>query len=95
MKKILLSVFCLMNYCTYSQIDTPSKEGKRITDSLSKVHNRVVIGYTTINGKITHIQHIKNGREYELSLVGFQLDTFSTQTPNRTTNRAIYLYGNR
>ena len=57
------------------QIDAPSIQGKRITDSLSKIYNKKVIGYTTINKQITHIKYIKKGREFELSLTGFRIET--------------------
>lgn len=65
------------------QIDKPSKEEKQFTDSLSRVYNKNVVGYTTINGKITHIQYIKNGREYELSLTGFRIEKPTNNTNKR------------
>lgn len=95
MKKMLVSVFCLVSYCGYSQIDTAPTKSSPIIDSLSKAHDKTVIGYTKIGGKITHIKYIKNNKQYELSLVGFQLETLSPQAPLRTTNRTVYSYGNR
>lgn len=94
MKKTLLPILCLVSIFAYSQ-DQPTKEEKKIVDSLSKVYDRNVIGYTKVGNTMTHIQFIKNNREYELSLVGFRLETLSPQSPNRPTNRTIYPHGNR
>lgn len=97
MRKILLFMFCLVSGAVYSQdiVDQPTKRDKEIIDSLSKVYERNVVGYTKIGNTMTHIQFIKNNRTYELSLVGFRLETLCPQTPQRTANRAIYPHGNR
>jgi hypothetical protein len=94
MKKILTLILCLLSAFCYSQ-DRITKKEKKIVDSLSKIYNRNVIGYTKVGNTMTHIQFIRNKREYELSLVGFRLETLSPQAPNRTSNRTIYPHSNR
>jgi ribosomal protein S17E len=93
MKKILTisSLFVSFSSFTQKPFDTLIKVDKNIVDSLSKVHSKKVTGYTRINGKITHFQFIENGKEWELSLVGFRLKTRCTQRPNSSTNRTIHL----
>jgi hypothetical protein len=97
MKNIVTLILCLVSLSVYSQdtLDLPTKREKEIVDSLSKVYNKKVVGFTKIGNTMTNIQYIKNNREYDLSLVGFRLETLSPQSPNRTTNRAIYPHSNR
>jgi hypothetical protein len=97
MKNIVTLILCLVSLSVYSQdtLDLPTKREKEIVDSLSKVYNKKVVGFTKIGNTMTNIQYIKNNREYELSLVGFRLETLSPQSPNRTTNRTIYPHSNR
>jgi hypothetical protein len=97
MKSIVILILCSVSLSVYSQdtLDLPTKREKEIVDSLSKVYNRKVVGFTKIGNTMTNIQYIKNNREYDLSLVGFRLETLSPQFPNRPTNRTIYPHGNR
>jgi hypothetical protein len=97
MKSFLTLIICLPSFLVYSQdtLDLPTKIEKEFVDSLSKVYNRKVVGYTKIGNTMTHIQFIKNSRTYELSLVGFRLETLCPQSPQRTTNRTVYPHGNR
>jgi hypothetical protein len=97
MKNIVTLILCLVSLSVYSQdtLDLPTKREKEIVDSLSKVYNKKVVGFTKIGNTMTNIQYIKNNREYELSLVGFRLETLSPQAPKRATNRTIYPHGNR
>jgi hypothetical protein len=97
MKNIVTLILCLVSLSVYSQdtLDLPTKREKEIVDSLSKVYNKKVVGFTKIGNTMTNIQYIKNNREYDLSLVGFRLETLSPQSPNRTTNRTIYPHSNR
>jgi hypothetical protein len=75
MLSLFIPVLFNLNIHSSFQIDTPCKEGKHITDSLSKIYNKKVIGYTTVNKQITHIKYIKRGREFELPLIGFRIET--------------------
>jgi hypothetical protein len=97
MKSIVTLILWLVSLYVYSQdtLDHPTKREKEIVDSLSKVYNRKVVGFTKIGNTMTNIQYVKNNREYDLSLVGFRLETLSPQFPNRPTNRTIYPHGNR
>lgn len=97
MKSIVILILCSVSLSVYSQdtLDLPTKREKEIVDSLSKVYNRKVVGFTKIGNTMTNIQYVKNNREYDLSLVGFRLETLSPQFPNRPTNRAVYPHGNR
>jgi hypothetical protein len=51
-----------------------ANEEKHITDSLSKVFNKEVVGFTAIHGRISCIQYVKNSREYELPLTRFRIE---------------------
>ncbi len=97
MKNIITLILCSVSLSVYSQdtLDLPTKREKEIVDSLNKIYNRKVVGFTKIGNTITNIQYIKNNREYDLSLVGFRLETLSPQFPNRPANRTIYPHGNR
>lgn len=71
-QNILILTLVLNN--TFNQIDKISKDEKRIIDSLTKAYNRNVLGYTVINGKITHLQFVRKGKWYELPLIGFRIE---------------------
>jgi hypothetical protein len=75
MLSLFISVLFNLNIHSSSQTDTPCKEGKQITDSLGKIYNKKVIGYTTVNKQITRIKYIIRGREFELPLTGFRIET--------------------
>ena len=95
MKKIFFVLLLFVSFTSFTQklYDIPTKEDKTTVDSLSKVHGKKVTGYTRINGRITHFQFTENGKEWELSLVGFRLKTRCPQRPNSSTNRTIHLNG--
>jgi hypothetical protein len=87
MKKVLVLI-TLITVNVSAQDITPLKD-KYTIDSLSKVHKKKVVGFTKINGKITHFQFVENKKQWDMSLVGFRLKTLCVKLPNRSTDGTI------
>jgi hypothetical protein len=56
MKNIVTLILCLVSLSVYSQdtLDLPTKREKEIVDSLSKVYNKKVVGFTKIGNTMTN-----------------------------------------